>query len=179
VFLRFSVGPGLFQASTGRSPDDRTYDGGVASFEAAIGGSVARGFVLGGTYQLNRVFSLSATDGVIDGDEPEVDKITFTMHSVSMFADFYPEATEGLHFMALVGEGWLDVSRSGSGDDGPSPTGPIFGAGAGYEWFVGPNLSLGILARANVGLFSVREVSGNSTAVTTFVPAILGTLTYN
>src|SRR5262249_55133890 len=128
LLLRFSVGPGLFQASTGRSPDDRTYDGGVVSFEAAIGGSIARGFVIGGTYQLNRAFALSVTDGVIDGDEPDVSKIDFTMHSLSVFADFYPEATEGLHFMALVGEGWLDVSRNGSSFDGPSPKGPILGA---------------------------------------------------
>jgi hypothetical protein len=179
LFLRLSVGPGVFHTSTGVAPDNRSYDGGVVTLDAAIGGAAARGWIIGGAYQMSRVFSLSVTDDVVDGDEPDASRLDFTVHSLSVFVDFYPDPMDGLHFLAALGEGWLDVSRRSSSDDGRSPSGLMVGAAAGYEWFVGPSFSLGLLARANIGFFSVDENLSNSTAVTTFVPSLLATATYN
>ncbi|HVW25104.1 MAG TPA: hypothetical protein VHC69_07010 [Polyangiaceae bacterium] len=179
LFARASVGPGLFQASSGHSPDTRTFSGGTVSFDAAVGGSPVRGFIMGAEWQTNRVFSLSSTDAVIDGDEPDLSGVSFSVSSIALFVDFYPDPTDGLHFLGAVGVGWLDVNHSNSGDT-PSPTGPLLSLGVGYEWFVGPEISLGLLARGNLGLFSVNETgSSTSTGVTAFVPVLLATATYN
>jgi hypothetical protein len=179
LFARLAVGPGLFQASSGSSGDTRTFSGGAVSIDAALGGSPSRGFIIGGEAQTNRVFSLSSHDEKIDGDEPDLSDTRFSVTSIGVFAELYPDPTDGLHFMAAIGTAWMSVSHSRSGD-GRSPTGPIFSAGGGYEWFVGPNLSLGVLLRANLGIFTVDEVgNGSTTSVTTFIPALLAGATYN
>jgi len=178
VFARLSVGPGWFQASSGRSPDTRNFDGGTVSIDGAVGGAPVRGFIIGAEFQTNRVFALSSSDGVIDGDEPDLSDTRFSVTSIAVFADYYPVPTDGLHFLAAIGAGWLDVAHSHSSGS-PSPTGPLLSAGGGYEWFVGPNVSLGLLLRANLGVFTVNETGSGSTHVTAFVPALLGTVTYN
>jgi hypothetical protein len=178
-FLRLAVGPGVFQSSTGRSPDSRNYSGGVVSIDGAIGGSVVPGVVIGADVQTSRVFSLSSTDGVIDGDEPDLNGVRFAQTSISLFVDYYPVPTDGLHVLASFGDGWLDVSQRNSSST-PTPTGLMLTAGAGYEWFVSQSFSFGVLFRADLGLLNVRETtSGVSTSVTTFVPALLGNVTYN
>jgi len=179
LFIRFAVGPGIFQSSTGRSPDTRNYSGGVVSIDGAIGGAVVPGVVIGADLQTSRVFSLSATDAVIDGDEPDLNGVRFAMNSISLFLDYYPVPTDGLHFLASIGDGWLDVTRRNTSSS-TTPQGVLLTAGAGYEWFVSQSFSLGVLFRADLGLFNVDETTtGTSTGVTTFVPALLASVTYN
>ncbi|HEX3594839.1 MAG TPA: hypothetical protein VHU80_07055, partial [Polyangiaceae bacterium] len=72
VFARLAVGPGWFQASSGSAADTRRFSGGAVSIYAAVGGAPSRGFVIGAEAQTNRVFSLSSTDTVVDGDEPDL-----------------------------------------------------------------------------------------------------------
>ena len=180
VFFRLSVGPGLFQGSSGNSPDSRSFSAGAVAIDGAIGGSPGRGFILGAAFQTNRFFSLSSSDDIEDGDEPDLSNVSFSVSGLSMFADYYPEPTDGLHFLASVGPGWLNVSRSGDNSIS-DPSGVLLGLGGGYEWFVGPNISLGVLLRASLGLFSVHETTsiGPATSVTVFIPALLATATYN
>jgi hypothetical protein len=180
LFMRLAVGPGLFQGSSGTSPDSRSFSAGSISIDAAIGGAPGRGFILGAAFQTNRFFSLSSSDDIEDGDEPDLSGVSFSVSGLSIFADYYPEPTDGLHFLTSLGLGWLDVSRPGASEE-RSPNGPLLGLGGGYEWFVGPNISLGILLRGSLGLFSVRETTatGASTSVTAFIPVLLATATYN
>jgi hypothetical protein len=179
VFLRLAVGPGLFQASSGNEPDSRSFSAGAVSIDAAIGGSPARGFVLGGAFQTHRLFSLTSSDDVLDGDEPDLSDVSFSVSGIGLFADYYPEPTDGLHFLASVGMGWLDVSRPDTSSE-RNPSGVLLGLGGGYEWFIGPTVSLGVLLRGNLGLFSVSETNtSTSTSVTVFIPALLATVTYN
>jgi hypothetical protein len=179
VFLRAGVGPGLFQAWSGSTADTRTFDGGTVSIDAAVGGAPVRGFIIGAEFQTDRVFSLSSTDRIVNGNEPDLSDTRFSTNSLAIFLDGYPDPTDGLHFIGSIGVGWLDVAHSHSGST-PSPTGLLLSLGAGYEWFVGPNLSLGVLLRGNLGLLGVNETqSPSSTSVTTFVPSLLATITYN
>jgi hypothetical protein len=90
----------------------------------------------------------------------------------------YPDPLDGLHFLGSVGVGWLDVAHSHS-DQTPSPTGLLLSLGTGYEWFVGPTVSLGVLLRGNLGLLDVDETGSSSTTVTTFVPSLQAVVTYN
>ncbi len=180
IFARASVGPGLFFGWSGTSPDSRHYLGGTVSIDVSVGGAPARGVIIGAGYQTSRVLALSSSDAIVDGDEPSFDGVRFALDSLSLFVDYYPDPEGGLHFLASIGTGWLDVSRSNA-PDGPSPSGLILSAGGGYEWFVGPNISLGLLARATLGVLSVRETftTNSATDVTALVPALLATGTYN
>lgn len=180
LFFRVSLGPGLFQGSSGNSPDYRSFTAGAVAIDAAIGGAPGRGFILGAAFQTNRFFSLSSSDEIEDGDEPNLSDVSFSVTGLSLFADYYPEPTDGLHFLASVGMGWLGVSRSDDFSE-RDPSGVLMGLGGGYEWFVGPNFSLGVLLRGSLGLFSVSETgtNGSSTSVTVFIPALLATATYN
>jgi hypothetical protein len=179
VFVRAGVGPGLFQAWSGSSADTRNFSGGTVSIDAAVGGAPIRGLVIGAEFQTDRVFSLSSTDRVVNGNEPDLSDTRFSTNSLAIFLDGYPDPTDGLHFLGSIGVGWLDVAHSHSGDT-PSPTGLLLSLGAGYEWFVGPNVSLGVLLRGSVGVLGVNETSSASTtSVTTFVPSLLAVVTYN
>jgi hypothetical protein len=63
--------------------------------------------------------------------------------------------------------------------DDESGTGVSLLAGVGYEWWVGEQVSMGMLARLQYVSGSVKATGDTeSTSVKVVVPAILGTLTY-
>jgi hypothetical protein len=178
-FARLAVGPGLFRAGTGSSSDTRHFSGGAVSGELALGGTLGAGFVLGGSVLVNRVFALSSKDDVIDGDEPSLDGVSFTLDVLGMFADFYPDPKSGLDFHLFLGTGVLATTRPGNpGVDDPS--GLVVSGGVGYDWFVAEQFSLGVHARLTAGTLNVVESVGSSTtSVTTLVPALLAAGTYH
>jgi hypothetical protein len=179
-FIRVSLGPGFFAGWSGTSPDTRHFTGVTMSLDVAVGGTPARGFVIGGAYQTAHAFALSAKDDVINGNEPSLDGVTFSLGALGVFADYYPDPEDGLHFLGFVGTGELAVTRRNNTRTA-NPGGSVLALGGGYEWFIGPNLSLGVLARANLGILTVQETfsTGRDTNVTVFIPSLLATGTYN
>lgn len=148
--------------------------------EISIGGTPSPGVVLGGAVLVNKVFALSSKDDVIDGDEPTLDGVSFSLNALGAFLDFYPNPKSGLDFHAFVGVGKLATTRPGPTniDD---PGGVILSGGVGYEWFIAEELSLGVHARLTGGSLDVSE-TGNSTSTTTvtvLVPALLVAATYH
>ncbi len=179
-FFRFAAGPGLFRAAAGTSPDNRHFSGGAAHVEAAIGLTPAKGFVVGLAYLRSMVFSLTSKDDVIDGDEPTLKDVAFTVSTGGVFVDLYPDPKSGFHLGGYLGVGSLLTGRDGI----DVPSGTTLSAMAGYEWFVADQWSLGVLARATVGFYDVSETSSfsstsNRTDVSFFVPALLLGATYN
>ena len=182
-FVRAAVGPGFFAGWSGTAPDTRHFTGVTMSVDLAVGGTPARGLIIGGAYQMAHVFALAAKDDVINGNEPSLNGVTFSLVALGVFADYYPDPEEGLHFLGFVGTGELGVSRPNNNNTGTtaSPGGVVVAAGGGYEWFVGQNLSIGVLARATLGLLSVQETfsTNQDTSVTAVIPSLLATGTYN
>jgi hypothetical protein len=175
--LRAALGPGLFRAWTDNSSDTRRFSGGTVDVELSIGGTPGKGFVLGGSVLVNKVFALSSKDDIIDGDEPSLNGVGFSLNALGVFADFYPDPKGGLDFHAFLGAGTLVTSRPGnlSVDD---PSGILLSGGVGYDWFVAEQLSLGVHARLTGGSLSVRETT-TSTGVAVLVPALLVAGTYH
>jgi hypothetical protein len=174
------VGPGLFRAWTDASPDTRRFSGGTVDVEISVGGTPARGFVLGGSVLVDKVFGLSSKDDVVNGNEPTLDGISFSLNALGVFADFYPDPEGGLDFHGFIGLGKLATTRPGPSnvDD---PGGMILSGGVGYDWFVGRETSVGVHVRLTGGSLDVSETgnSNNTTTVTVLVPALLVAATYH
>jgi hypothetical protein len=148
--------------------------------ELSIGGTPRPGIVLGGAVLVNKVFALSSKDDIIDGNEPTLNGVSFSLNALGAFADFYPDPEGGLDLHGFVGVGKLATTRPGPSniDD---PGGVILSAGVGYEWFVAEELSVGVHARITGGSLDVTETGNPSstTTVTVLVPALLVAATYH
>ena len=124
---------------------------------------------LAGAFLRDQVVGLRSKDQRIDGDEPNLQDVTFGLWAVGFLVDFAMEREPGLHVQALAGVGALSVSRtSGDPDD---PTGLMASLAAGYDFKVGQDLALGALLRATYAPLDANEVSG--TTVHVLVPALL------
>lgn len=119
------------------------------------------------------IFGLSAKDE--NGPPPTLQDVTFTLSAGTVFADVYPNPARGLHFFGGLGYGTLLTGR----DAYDMPSGAVFTAGAGYEWFFADQWSVGVLARATYGTFGVRETLNGTTDVAVLVPTLLAGVTCN
>lgn len=172
----FGAGPGLLVAHSGAASDTRSFSGGSVSFGVSIGGRIGRHFVLGGAYLRDQIFSLSSKDERVDGDEPDLDGISFAYSAIGVLGEIYFMERGGPRLELFVGQGFLDVrGRSSTRIDDPS--GALLGAGVGYDFPVSPDVSLGVLLRVNSAQFDVNESSG--TDVDSLIPALLFTATLN
>jgi hypothetical protein len=168
------LGGGYFHATSGSDDDSRRFSGGTISGLLAIGGRVGqqRNVALAGAFLRDQVVGLRSKDQRIDGDEPNLDDVTFGLWAVGFLVEAAAQREPGLHFQVLLGVGGLSVSRpSGDPDD---PTGLMASLAAGYDFKVGNDWSLGALLRATYAPLDVDEVSG--TTVRIVVPALLLTV---
>jgi hypothetical protein len=172
-FAHLALGGGYFHASSGAQEDRRTFSGGTFSAQLAMGGRVGRKTLIGGAYLHDEVLGLSSNDEVIDGDEPTLKNIGFSLWAIGFFADIPVHVEPGLHFQMLLGIGTLAVSREESDTD--NPNGLLVNLGVGYDLRVGQHLALGALLRASYSPQDVDENSGTSVLV--FAPALLLTAT--
>jgi hypothetical protein len=154
--------------------------GGAVAVELAFGGTLANGLVLGGG-----IYGASIPTPSYSAAGKSVDGGAAVISTVGPFADWYIDPTWGLHFQASIG---YAVISAGEGSDpslkfppkDQSGGGYSLLAGAGYEWWVGDQLSFGVLARLHYVNGSVKG-SGDSASsdVWVLMPAILATLTYH
>jgi hypothetical protein len=92
---------------------------------------------------------------------------------IGAFADYYVDPHGGLHFQPFVGWGGLDASSDGN-SGGSDPTGLVLALGAGYDWWVADEWSIGVMGRIAYAPLSLNDVS-----FTTIAPAVLATFTYH
>jgi hypothetical protein len=172
-FLRLGVGPaGLLGSADGidgdGNPDTTTLYGGGGGIEVALGGTLGKGIVVGGMTQplfLARQDMVELRPGVV----------TF----VGPFVDFYPDPAKGFHVQAGLGYASSNFRESNAGSLGLM-------AGAGYEWWVGEQWSIGLLGRINrltPEIVYYNDVSGDFTATSTdasmFVFSAMVSFTYH
>jgi hypothetical protein len=170
-FSTLQLGGGYFHATSGSSADRRRFSGGTVSGMLGFGGRVgrARQFAVGGAVLLDKVYGLRAHDAVIDGDEPHLDDVSFSLWALGFLADFAPDPELGLHFQGMAGLALISVSRPGS--DPRYPFGLMGSLGVGYDLSVTKRLALGGLLRVTYAPLHVQDTPG--TDVATLVPALL------
>jgi len=92
----------------------------------------------------------------------------FLLYSVALFADIYPDPKSGFHIMPSLGWGILF----------PTPkfhNGPVLAGGVGYDFWVGPEVSMGVMARLTYAPLHDYE---RETSSQIYEPSLLYTVTY-
>lgn len=134
------VGETGYFGAFGRGPDGKSSLEGLGSTaHFIIGGTVWQGLVIAGT--IGTTTMRADYRGRPSGAD---DRAAVSLLNLGVIADWYPEPTGGWHVGAGIGLGALTLSASGVSDSvGASFLGRIFG---GYDWWIGPQWSLGVMA---------------------------------
>jgi hypothetical protein len=153
----FRMGLGLAYGSANvdieGSDAERTARGFGLNVELLFGGTPAPGLVIGGGL-IGYTFPNPTQE--IDGEEVPSDfDITMNLSTIDFFVNYYPDPKSGLQIQALIGFGVFSavdddgdsLFQDTSGDEADNPTGPVVGAGIGYEGFVGQQWSIGVMGR--------------------------------
>jgi hypothetical protein len=167
-----------------------TLSGTGIAWDAAVGGTLGSGLVLGGGLFGAAVASPEADDmeatlgGLVDfNGDVEFDGMSFVL--VAPFVDYYPSPTEGLHFTGALGLGVLTV---GDGtlegltyvpfqDHGSAGLGGMVGVG--YELWVANQWSLGALAHVTYAAPAGEDDDQTEWQHHLWVPAVLLSATFH
>jgi hypothetical protein len=91
----------------------------------------------------------------------------WVQYGVALFADIYPDPKGGFHIMPSLGWClWFPAPAM--------PNGPVLAAGVGYDFWVGPEVSMGVMAR----LMYAPLHDNRDDSYTMYTPTVVLTLTY-
>jgi hypothetical protein len=139
-YLRFSLGV-AYGSIVGSGPSGRTSLSGLdAATTLLVGGTPARGLVVGGA-----IHSAGAS-GQLEGGPLDGYHVTGAAIAFGPFLDWYPDPRDGWHVGLLAGIGGAQLSNAAVS---LGSTGAAAALLTGYDWWIGPQWSLGILATAS------------------------------
>lgn len=168
-YFQANAGLGYLSSSAEQGGITAKYSGVTMPLAALFGGTVGP-VVIGGGFFADHAFSPSVS--INDKDVPLSD-VTLTLIGVGVFADIYPDPHKGLHFQPFLGWGGLESSSKGN-SGGSDPTGLVMAVGAGYDFFVSDNWSIGPMFR-----FAYAPLKLNDVSYSTIAPALVATITYH
>jgi len=189
-YLRVATGFGVYDERL-TSAADAEYGGsakgrlrGMAALsEIALGGSIGRGWVLGGgIYSADLIASTFRSNPGSAVPPAELDPGLRSLTVIGPFLDWYASDTGGFHIQFGLGLGTMTPQVFGDAATRQSEYLAIGGGlmlGVGYEWWVGDDISLGILSRTTAVL--LRGHDDSDVAWTHFgltSPGLLVSLTY-
>jgi hypothetical protein len=172
IYVRAGAGVGLLgDAITADGQRDRTASGMTLAYEGAVGGTPVLRLALGAGVWGGWVPDPSLE---VAGSTEPAQTASLMLHVIGAHADYYFTPSGGFHVQALVGYAFL----TGAAGDAEAPDGPGVGIGAGYEWWIGEELGLGLLGRVVYAPLQTTVVTlKESHAVT--LPSLLLTFTYH
>jgi hypothetical protein len=170
-YMNLSTGLGYLSTSASVPGQDVTFAGVTIPSVFLLGGTPVKGLVIGGGLLTD--YSLSPKYKVNGTEVPTTSSVSQYLVGFGPFVEFYPNPAEGLHFHGMVGFGALETSVNGNAG-GSDPTGFLVALGAGYDFWVGDQWSIGVLGR-----FAYAPLSLNGLAYTSIAPAVLATFTYH
>jgi hypothetical protein len=132
-----------------------TYEGWGPAYELLIGGTVARGFVLGGGFVGQDISDPTLTVNSDEFSERMVVEGSLGVGALGPFIDWFPNENKGLHFGTMVGFALLGLSN-GSGKTSSGIAGSLWG---GYDFWVSRQWSIGAEARV-AAVRASRTLSG-------------------
>jgi outer membrane autotransporter protein len=168
--LNMNAGIGYVSASAEQAGFKENMSGVSFPTGILIGGSVIPGLVIGGNLFWHVTPSPSYS---LNGNSQTLSDVSMWLVGIGPYVDFYPNPAEGLHFQGMVGWGALERTINGN-SGGNDPTGLIMQIGAGYDFWVGDEWSIGPLARFAYAPFSINDVS-----VSTIAPSLVCSFTYH
>jgi hypothetical protein len=136
--------------------------------DVAIGGTVAPGLVIGAvarTWSISGTFkggpAISATATYFTNGQPSTSRFTLSGNAsastveLGAFLDWYPNPESGWHLGGSLGLGGMSVTDdAGTSSDSAGLAVSLYG---GYQWWLGPAWSLGLVGVASGGTMSSFE----------------------
>jgi hypothetical protein len=138
-YLRSTLSSLQYTTFKAKGPDgSKTFDGLGASTSLALGGTVSEGLVIGGT------FSASGLSDHWEGLSDEGDDIGLVHSQLGVLVDWFPESRGGWHVGGSIGLG-VNILQDDDDDQftGVGASASVLG---GYDFWIGPQWALGILA---------------------------------
>ncbi len=181
-YFRGAVGFGTLASGSVTPPGgggDVKLAGSGPAVELAFGGTLSSGLVVGGG-----IYGMSIGSPSYSRNSASVDGGAALVSTVGPFIDWYPNPAGGFHFQVSIG--WAILS-AGKGSKTPtypardqSGNGFALLGGAGYEWWIADQWSLGVIARVQYASGSVKgDGDTDSTSVSLLMPALLVGVTYH
>ena len=90
---------------------------------------------------------------------------------LGVLVDWFPSPTEGWHIGSQVGLGGIAVTDSLRDSSSVAFTGSLFG---GYDWWIGPEWSLGMLLSLSSGTSEALKQSNGDATGYSFTPLAFG-----
>jgi hypothetical protein len=140
-YIRWSVSSPQYWSFDAKGPQgSETFNGLGAGSMLAIGGTPAKGLVIGGA------FTGGGMSKHWSGISAEGDDIQLTFGQVGLLVDWFPDPHDGWHVGGVVGLG-VTILKDDDDDSftGTSASAAILG---GYDFWIGPQWALGITALA-------------------------------
>jgi hypothetical protein len=171
--FRGTIGPGYINDSATFSDGSpsATISGGGASIELYFGGAPVRGLglTIGAFLAGSSAIGPSFSQGGMTVSTSN--SVSFGVGTFGPYADYYPNPGSGFHVLGTLGFAQIQVSDDNSNTK-VAENGFTLGAGAGYDFWIAGDWSLGVLAR-----FTYVNAKGTSVGVTendnVIAPALL------
>jgi hypothetical protein len=149
-FFRMGLGVAYANAPLKLDGEDAGKASGFgASVEFLFGGTPAPGLVIGGGL-IGHSFPSPTLEDPDGNEDPDFDG-TLNLSTVDLFVNFYPDPKSGFQIQGLVGFAVATlVDDNGDNyldEDSDDFSGPVVGAGIGFDGFVSDQWSLGVMGR--------------------------------
>src|SRR5262249_29851076 len=119
--------------------------GGGIAFDLGIGGTVGKGVVIGGEYMFQQAVKPTFT---VNGNSfSSAGDVNANFGVLGPFIDWYPDPEGGLHVGGMLGIAILDLQNTNDSSTSAADSGVGGGLSVGYDWFVAPEWSIGVLGK--------------------------------
>jgi hypothetical protein len=170
-FFQGNIGGGYLTTSGGAEPFDLKISGPAVAGGLLFGGTISPGLVLGGgtanSIALGPTFEMNGIEGESDTD------VRLNLSTIGPFATFYPDPHGGFSLHAMVSFGVVSITVDDEESD-ENPSGLALTAGAGYDFWVAPEWSIGVFGR-----FTYAPLKYEGETYTTLAPSLLATFSYH
>ena len=147
-YMRFGLGAGYVAEPIDVTVGDYSYsyqiDGVGVPIDFALGGTLGKGFVLGGVLY-NLMLGPADRSMLPMPDSEREEEHAARLSALGLLGDWYVDPASGFHIQGMLAGGSLALSDTADSDY--TPTASVVSLGVGYSFWIGPDSSAGILAR--------------------------------
>ncbi len=147
-YFRVGLGLSIGREAIGSDGARWVETGGGVPLDIALGGAVGGGLVLGGGLYVLALGQKNRDLVPLGSDGTDVDpngRYSATLAMLGPFLDWYPDPKDGFHLLLAPSFAGINLEQSAHSDYSPGGVGVV--AGAGKEWWIGGQSSMGVMAR--------------------------------